>query len=72
MVGIVIKVHLDNGFAFVRGSDGLSRFVHVSDMIVAADFDRLSKGVQVTFTPDNDGARGNKLRAKQVQIGVHE
>ena len=46
MQGIISRIFSSRGFGFIRGDDGLSRFVHVRD---TSDFDRLREGVKVSF-----------------------
>jgi len=71
MVGVVTDVMLSKGFAFIRGSDNLSRFVYCRDVVPTGAFDTLHEGQKVEFTPAGElnktpGARNNGLRALEV------
>ena len=73
MTGVVIKVRLNKGYAFIRGvDDGLSRFVHAREVNPPCAFDTLHEGQAVTFTPvgelnSDPDAANNGLRAEDVQ-----
>ncbi len=73
MIGVVTKVRLNKGYAFLRGTDRMSRFIYSRDMEPVSDFDTLHEGQQVTFVPqgklnENPKAKNNGLRAVKVQI----
>lgn len=51
MIGKVFREFKDKGYCFVRGEDGLSRFLHVSKFIDPRDFDGVAIGVEVEFEP---------------------
>lgn len=69
MNGVVIRVLPNKGFAFIRGSDGLSRFMHVNDMHRPLDFDTLREGQAVEFIPTTENSgKGNGLRATEVKL----
>lgn len=73
MIGTVIKVKENDGYAFVRGENGLSHFIHISFMENQRDFDRLKPGVKVIFDSHEDELkRGNGLQARNVKIGDAE
>jgi len=57
MKGVVTRVFADKGYLFVRGTDGVSRFVHAS--WTNGMFDALLAGTQVEFTP-GEGEKGPK------------
>jgi len=68
MTGVVIRVLLNKGFCFVRGEDGLSRFVHARDFEPPEAFDRSHEGMKVEFTPSEGPIdKGNGLRAIEVR-----
>lgn len=67
MKGIITNVFLDKGFAFVRGEDGVSRFIHAK-AVAKGMFDTLQKGKNVEFTPEI-GDRGPRAVDVQVIIG---
>lgn len=72
MTGVVIKVFLNKGFAFVRGEDKISRFAHARDFIPPIAFDTLYEGAPVDFTSATDeNGKGNKLRALNVHVKGH-
>ena len=72
MVGTVISLFPNKGFAFIRGSDRITRFMHVSAFRNRVEFDTLNLGTRVMFTPVMDCAedvqRGNGLRADDVEV----
>jgi cold shock CspA family protein len=71
MKGTVVRVFLNRGFAFVRGDDGVSRFLHARDVKNPLDFDHLYEGAGVEFTPRDfidTNVGGNKLRAIDVEV----
>lgn len=69
MTGTVIRVLLNRGFGFIRGEDGLSRFVHATDVQPPEAFDRLHEGQRVEFIPaEGPHDKGNSLRATQVTV----
>lgn len=63
MRGVVTRTFPDKGFAFVRGTDGVSRFVHAS--WCRGLFDMLREGTEVDFTP-GEGPRGPKADAIEI------
>lgn len=64
MTGTIFNLRLNLGYVFVRGEDGLSRFLHASNVIPPEAFDRLYEGQRVEFTSVNDDrGRGNGFRA---------
>ncbi len=65
MTGKVIRVHLDQGYCFVRGEDSISRFVHATDVIPREAFDTLIIGQPVEFKPGT-GQKGP--RAVEVRV----
>jgi cold shock CspA family protein len=71
MIGTVVRVFLNKGYGFVRGEDGMMRFLHVRGMKKAIDFEMLHEGKAVIFTPTDDGTSANKLRAVDVELS-HE
>ncbi len=75
MIGVVIAVRLNQGFAFVRGTeDRLPRFICAKDLEPVAAFDTLHEGQKVTFEPAGvlntaPNARHNGLRGLKVRVG---
>lgn len=70
MTGVVFKLYLNRGFGFVRGADGVSRFMHATSVVPPEAFDRMHEGVKVEFTPTvvaND-PKGNGYRAVKVSL----
>ena len=73
MNGVIARVLLTKGFAFVRGEDRLQRFLHSKDVTPVADFDTLYEGQAVTFIPvvkldKSADAKNNGLKARDVQV----
>jgi len=70
MRGTVIRILLNKGYGFVRGEDGISRFMHSGYVIPKVDFDKMYEGQSVEFTPDESGPpdKGNGLRAINVKV----
>ena len=66
MKGIITKVFPDKGFAFLRDTDGITRFIHAS--WTNGKFDTLQPGVQVDFIP-TEGERGEQAKDVVVIIG---
>lgn len=70
MTGTVVKIFFSRGFFFIKGEeDGLSRFVHVADVVPRVAFDTLHEGQRVEFTPVDEQVteKGNGLRAIEVK-----
>lgn len=69
MKGTVIQLPRNKGYGFLRGhGDGLTRFFEAKAVRPPIDFDYLSEGESVTFTPAEDPqGRGNGLRAVNVE-----
>lgn len=67
MTGVIIQIMPNKGFMFIRGEDGLSRFVHARDVIPRLAFDTAYEGQKVTFVPDDHGPKGNGLRGLEVE-----
>ena len=69
MKGTVIRILPNKGFGFIRGEDGLSRFMHASTVQPRAAFDTMREGQCVEFDPTEDGPldKGNGLRAENVR-----
>ena len=76
LVGTVVLVRLNKGFAFIRGKeDGLARFMHAGDVKPRSAFDRLYEGQEVRFIPvdlsktlEPTNIKGNGLRAIEVEV----
>jgi cold shock CspA family protein len=68
MTGVVIRVLPNKGFCFIRGEDGLSRFVHAREFQPPEAFDKTYEGQKVEFTPaEGPPEKGNGLRAENVR-----
>ena len=70
MTGTIIRVFPNKGYAFVRGEDGYTRFLHASQVVPERDFDTMHEGQQVEYEPADDPRvnRGNGLRAKNARV----
>lgn len=70
MTGTVIRVFLNNGFGFIRDSEGMSRFFYCREVRPLEAFDRMHEGQQVTFMPSSfdEKAKGNRLRAIEIEL----
>lgn len=69
MKGTITRMLPNKGYGFVRGEDGLSRFMHASVVVPRAAFDTLREGQSVEFDPSEEGPldKGNGLRAENVR-----
>lgn len=70
MNGTVIRCFPNKGYAFIRGEDGYTRFLHATQVFPQQDFDTIHEGQGVEFEPDDDKRlnRGNGLRAKNARL----
>jgi cold shock CspA family protein len=70
MKGVVFKLYLNRGFGFVRGEDGVSRFMHATQVSPPEAFDRMHEGIGVTFKPVTvlGEPKSNGYRAVDVNI----
>lgn len=57
MRGVIISIMREKGFGFLRGEDGVSRFVHAKEVAEGTLFDLLKEKDTVTFT-HQDHKRG--------------
>jgi cold shock CspA family protein len=64
MNGTIIRLHLNQGFCFIRDEDGISRFAHARAFVDPTTFDKSREGQAVVFTPTTH-SRG--LRAIDVE-----
>jgi cold shock CspA family protein len=65
MKGTIIRLHLNQGFCFIRDEEGTSRFAHARAFVEPTSFDRAREGQAVEFTP----AKTPKgLRATEVTL----
>jgi len=67
MIGTVIRVFLDKGFGFIRGEDGLSRFIHASDLRKGEVWDHVKVDMHLEFDPI-DSKKGNGLKATNIRF----
>jgi cold shock CspA family protein len=67
MVGTVIRVFLDKGYGFIRGADGLSRFLHASDLQEGENWDLIELNTHIEFDPSKSD-KGNGLKAINVRL----
>jgi len=72
--GYIIRVFYDEGYGFVRGSDGRSRFFHAND-VADGMFDLLRPKLAVSFVPVDMSVcknpalvKGNGLQATLIRI----
>jgi cold shock CspA family protein len=74
MTGTVIRVLLNKGFAFVRGEDGVPRFMHCKDINPPEAFDTLLAGQRVEFTHDDapKGPRAILVEAIPIDATLEE
>lgn len=63
LAGTVQRLKRDQGYGFIRGSDGLDYFFHASGLR-GLIFETLDEGTAVIFTP-TEGAKG--LRAEEIR-----
>ena len=70
MKGVLTRLFLNKGFGFVRGEDGISRFMHASSVEPRTAFDTMHEGQAVEFEPNDNGPldKGNGLRAEKVRV----
>ena len=69
MIGTVIRVFLDKGYGFIRGSDGLSRFLHASDLQEGEDWDLIKLDTHIEFdSAESKSGKGNGLKAINVRL----
>lgn len=68
MSGVVTRVFLTKGYGFLRGRDGVSRFIHASEVKPMSAFDHMHEGQAVEFEPSDDGPsdKGEGKRAVRV------
>lgn len=78
MNGTVVRLLPAKGYGFVRGEDGLTRFMHATSVEPQGAFDFLREGQPVEFDsvdgggPEGRGAgKGNGLRAVNVRRADH-
>ena len=65
MKGTIIRLHLNNGYCFIRDEEGCSRFAHARAFKDPVSFDKAREGQGVEFTPKID-TKG--LRAIEVVL----
>ena len=68
MNGTVTRVFLTRGFGFLRGEDGVERFIHVSTINGNLAWEQFKTGMKVTFDPV-DGKKGPRAENIQAQNG---
>ena len=68
MRGVISKVFADKGYGFIRDEEGMSRFMHASQ-VSPGMFDLLRRGTHVEFTPV-EHEKGN--RAENVRVLLKE
>lgn len=71
--GVITRIFVSKGYAFLRGNDGYTRFFNAVDLKAIADWDRLREGMSLSFTPfgtldESQGAKHNGLSAEDVVI----
>lgn len=72
MKGTITRILPNKGYGFVRGEDGISRFMHASSVEPRQAFDTMHEGQPVEFEPSEGGPldKGNGLRAEKVRVTV--
>jgi len=68
MNGIITRVFLTRGFGFLRGNDGVERFVHVSTVRGDIPWEQFKTGMKVDFDPV-DGKKGPRAENIRAQHG---
>lgn len=68
MKGVMTKVFRDKGFGFVRGEDGVSRFVHAKKVQIGM-FDTLSEGTEIEFNHDDHPRGPRAIDVKPILNG---
>lgn len=70
-VTAIIRDRVENGttkrggYGFIRDEQNQERFFHARNLR-GVSFEKLREGAKVTFTPVNEGGKGNGLRAEDV------
>ena len=54
MFGVVQRIMLNRGFAFVRGDDRRQRFFHARNVKPVSAFDTMFVGQRVSFVPEGE------------------
>lgn len=67
MKGTVTGVIHERGFGFIEGDDGREYFLH-ADELRGGGWLKLLRGARLEFTPMENGAKGNKLRATEAVL----
>jgi cold shock CspA family protein len=57
----------NGGYGFIRDEANQERFFHARNLR-GISFEKLREGVKVSFTPVNDGGKGNGLRVEDVCV----
>jgi len=63
--GTIIRLHLNQGYCFIRDENGNSRFAHARAFKEPVSFDKAREGQAVEFTPITN-VKG--LRAVDVEL----
>ena len=68
MTGPIITLFPNKGYGFIRGTDGLTYFMHAKEVVPRLAFDTMHEGLLVEFEPAEVGPadEGNRLRALRV------
>ena len=64
MIGTVF---LNKGYGFIRGSDGLSRFLHASELQEGENWDLIKLDAHIEFESSKSD-KGNGLKAINVRL----
>jgi hypothetical protein len=68
MTGVITRIFLTRGFAFVRGDDKETYFLQVDELSPGTQWEQMRVGSNVVFEPRRTGgAKGNGWRATQVR-----
>jgi cold shock CspA family protein len=71
MTGTIVRLRLDAGFGFIRGTDGQD-YWFAERMVTGELFELLREGQPVHFKADAFAAKGRRCRAVYVGDGVSE
>jgi hypothetical protein len=68
-VGIITRMIPGQGYAFVRGQDGLTSFAHADEFKNKEyTFEHAREGHTVKYRVTYDGDRGNGQRARNLEL----
>ena len=64
MKGTITRLFLTRGFGFLKGEDGVERFVHITNLQNGTDWEAMKPGMTVYFEPieGKKGPRAGQIR----------